>query len=72
MPTTMPSMSIAANISDRRVQPASASSQTRSAGNRTVLWIVLAIVGVTIAAGALLPASFDDASSQAPTWLVGP
>jgi anti-sigma-K factor RskA len=72
MPTAMPSMSIAANVSDRQARTASTSSQTRSADNRTVLWIVVAIVGVTIAAGVLRPASFDDASSQTPTWLVGP
>jgi hypothetical protein len=71
MPTTVPSISNAASAADRRVRPAPASPQTRSAGNRAALWIVLAIVAVTIVAGALLPAAVDSAAPDA-SWLVGP
>lgn len=69
MPTTIPLMSIAAPVAERRART---SSRMRSAGNRTALWFILAIVGATIAAGVLLPAPPDSAATEGTTWVVGP
>ena len=72
MPTTIPLMALDANVLDQRILSAPASAQTRPERHRVALWIVLAVLGVTIVVSALSPAPADSAATEAPTWLVGP
>jgi len=72
MTTFIPLMSIDTNLSGRRDRAPRAPSRTHSAGHSPVLWIILAMVGVTTVAGVLLPAPSNNAATAGATWLIGP